>query len=127
METIFAVVVGILVGGVTCWLVQEFRARGRQARMEADHREERAALEGQLEQTASFNEIVEKAKEQLDTQFQATARQALQDSNSQFLDLAQENLGKTLEAAKGDFKQRHEQFEALVKPLTQTMTNSIHR
>ena len=119
METIFAVVVGILAGGVACWLVQEFRARGRQARMEADHREERAALQGQLEQTASFNEIVEKAKEQLDAQFQATARQALQDSNSQFLDLAQENLGMTLEAAKGDFKQRHEQFEALVKPLTQ--------
>ena len=119
METVFAAVVGILAGGAACWLVQGYRAGSRQARMEADHREERAALQGRLEQVDSFKEIVEKAKEQLDSRFQATASQALQANNSQFMSLAQENLGKTLEAAKGDFKQRHEQFEALVKPLTQ--------
>ncbi len=123
MELIVAVVVGILigsvVGGAACWLVQESRAKSRMSRMEADHREERAALQGRLEQTDNAEKILEMAKEQLKESFQATASQALQANNSQFMDLAQENLGKTLEAAKGDFKQRHEQFEALVKPLTQ--------
>ena len=123
MELIIAVVVGILIGGVVggaaCWLVQGSRAKSRQSRMEADHREERAALQGRLEQTDNAEKILEMAKEQLRESFQATASQALQANNSQFMDLAQENLGKTLEAAKGDFKQRHEQFEALVKPLTQ--------
>ena len=126
MEIIVAVVVGILVGGATCYLVQESRAKSRLSRMEADyreekaaHREEIAALQGRLEQTDNAEKILEMAKEQLKESFQATASQALQANNSQFMDLAQENLGKTLEAAKGDFKQRHEQFEALVKPLTQ--------
>ena len=126
MEIIVAVVVGILVGGATCYLVQESRAKSRLSRMEADYREEKAAqreeiaaLQGRLEQTANAEKILEMAKEQLKESFQATASQALQANNSQFMDLAQENLGKTLEAAKGDFKQRHEQFEALVKPLTQ--------
>ena len=130
MDSNVAVVVGILVGcllgGVTVWLVQGSRAKSRLARMEADWvkekaslREENAGLKGQLEQSSSAEKIVEMAKEQLNERFQATASQALQANNSQFMDLAQENLGKTLEAAKGDFKQRHEQFESLVKPLTQ--------
>ena len=123
MEIIVAVVAGILVGGVlagvSCWLVQGSRAKSRLSRMEADFREEKAALQGRLEQTDNAEKILEMAKEQLKESFQATASQALQANNSQFMDLAQENLGKTLEAAKGDFKQRHEQFEALVKPLTQ--------
>ena len=119
MEIIVAVTLGILIGGATCWLVQGFRAKSRQASMEADHRENVAMLQGRLEQADSANTILETAKEQLKETFQATASEALQANNSQFMSLAQENLGKTLEAAKGDFKQRHEQFEALVKPLTQ--------
>ncbi len=126
MELIVAVVVGLVVGGAVCWLVRGARAKSRMARMEGDWvkervalREENAGLKGQLEQRDSAEKILEMAKEQLKESFQATASQALQANNSQFMDLAQENLGKTLEAAKGDFKQRHEQFEALVKPLTQ--------
>jgi len=119
MEAIVAAIIGIVVGGAVCWLVQSYRARGRLAGMAAEHRETVAELRGQLSQAENTEKILETAKEQLRETFQATASQALQASNSQFLDLAQENLGKTLEAAKGDFKQRHEQFEALVKPLTQ--------
>ncbi|MCY3900403.1 MAG: DNA recombination protein RmuC [Caldilineaceae bacterium] len=126
VEVIVGIVAGCLLGGVVIWIVQGSRAKSRLARMEADWvkektalREENAGLKGQLEQSNSAEKIVEMAKEQLNERFQATASQALQANNSQFMDLAQENLGKTLEAAKGDFKQRHEQFEALVKPLTQ--------
>ena len=131
MEIIVAVVAGVLMGclcgGAAIWLVQGSRAKSRLSRNgggfpvkeRAALREENAGLKGQLEQSDSAEKIVEMAKEQLNERFQSTASQALQANNSQFMDLAQENLGKTLEAAKGDFKQRHEQFEALVKPLTQ--------
>ncbi|MXX24177.1 MAG: DNA recombination protein RmuC [Caldilineaceae bacterium SB0668_bin_21] len=126
VEIIIGSLAGCLLGGVVIWIVQGSRAKSRLARMEADWvkekaslREENAGLKGQLEQSNSAEKIVEMAKEQLNERFQATASQALQANNSQFMDLAQENLGRTLEAAKGDFKQRHEQFEALVKPLTQ--------
>ncbi len=124
MEIVVAVIAGVLVGGVVCWILQGSRARSRQSRMEADWvkretalREEIAGLKGQLAQRDSAEKILETAKDQLSESFQATASQVLQANNAQFIDLAQENLGKTLEEAKGDFKQRHEQFEALVKPL----------
>ena len=101
MEAIVAAVIGIVLGGAACWLVQGFRARGRLAGMEAEHREAVAELRGQLSQAESTEKILETAKEQLRETFQATASQALQASNSQFLDLAQENLGKTLEGREG--------------------------
>ncbi len=123
MDIVVAVVAGVLIGcllgGVAIWLVQGSRAKSRLSRMEADFREEKAALEGRLAQSVSAEEILETAKEQLKESFQATASQALQANNSQFMDLAQENLGKTLEVAKGEFKQSHAKFEELVKPLTQ--------
>lgn len=124
MEIVVAVIAGVLVGGAVCWILQGSRARSRQSRMEAGWikgetalREEIAGLKGQLAQRDSAEKILETAKDQLSESFQATASQVLQANNAQFIDLAQENLGKTLEEAKGDFKQRHEQFEALVKPL----------
>ena len=124
MEIVVAVIAGVLIGGAVCWILQGSRARSRQSRMEADWvkgetalREEIAGLKGQLAQRDSAEKILETAKDQLSESFQATASQVLQANNAQFIDLAQENLGKTLEEAKGDFKQRHEQFEALVKPL----------
>ena len=117
MELIVAVVVGIAVGGLVVWFAQEVRAKGRIATLDADHRETVAGLQGQLEQSKTGEALLEKAKEQLKESFEATASQALQRNNELFLSVAQENLGKALETAKGDFKERHEQFEALVKPL----------
>ena len=119
MELILALIVGILVGGLACWLTQEFRAKARLAKMESDHRAEAAGLRGQLEQIDSANKILDAAKEQLSEVFQATAGRALQSNNELFMNVARENLGKTLESAKGEFNQRHEQFQALVKPLAQ--------
>ena len=52
--------------------------------------------------------------------FQATASRALQSNNELFMNVAQQKLGTTLEAAKGEFRERHEQFQALVKPLSQS-------
>ena len=106
VELIVAVVVGIAVGGLVVWFAQEVRAKARVAR-----------LQGQLEQSKTGEALLETAKVQLKESFEATASQALQRNNELFLSVAQENLGKALETAKGDFKERHEQFEALVKPL----------
>ena len=108
METVIGVIVGLIVGGLACWLVQEFRNKARVAKME-----------GQLEQVSSTDQIVEAAKQQLGESFQATAAQALQSNNEQFLTLARENLGRTVESAKGELEKRHEQFQTLVKPLTE--------
>ncbi len=119
MEIIIGLIVGIVIGGLACWLAQEFRGKARRAAAESDHRETIASLRGQLEQVSSANQIIDAAKQQLGETFQAAAAQALQSSNEVFLSLAKENLGKTLESAKGEFNQRHEQFQALVKPLTE--------
>ena len=94
MEIIVAVVAGILVGGAACWWVQGSRAKSRQSVIEAHHREEKAALQGRLEERDNAEEILEMAKEQLKESFQATASQALQANNSQFMDLAQEKPGE---------------------------------
>ena len=119
MEAIIGVIVGLIIGGLACWLVQEFRGKARLASAESDYRETVANLQGQLEQVSSTNQILDAAKQQLGETFQATAAQALQSNNESFLTLAKENLGRTLESAKGEFNQRHEQFQALVKPLTE--------
>ncbi len=119
MELIVALIVGLILGGAACWLVQESRTRSRLAEQNAGSRETIAGLRGQLEQADNAAKILESAREQLSETFQATASRALQNNSQQFITVANENFGKTLESAKGDFKQRHEQFEALVKPLTQ--------
>lgn len=99
MEWIVALIVGIIVGGLACWLIQEQRAKSRLA--EAD----------------SASKVVEAAKEQLRDAFHATAAQVVRENREQFMDTASVTLGKALETAKGEFNQRHEQFQALVKPL----------
>ena len=119
MELIVALILGLILGGGACWLVQGSRSKSLLIKQDADHRETAAGLRGQLEQRDNAAKILETAKEQLSETFQATASRALQNNNELFMNVANENLGKTLESAKGDFKQRHEQFEALVKPLTQ--------
>ena len=118
-KLIAALVLGLVVGGAACWFVQGSRARSQLVRQDADYRETVAGLRGQLEQRDSADKILQAAKEQLSEAFHATASRALQSNSEMFMTVANENLGKTLESAKGDFKQRHEQFEALVKPLTQ--------
>lgn len=77
-----------------------------------------AHLKGLLEQAATAQELLETAKTQLGEQFKATASDVLQASNKQFMELSEQNLGKTMEQAKGELDQRHRQFQELVKPLS---------
>ena len=119
MELAVGVVFGLIIGGVASWLIRNARAKGEAALLVAEHREEVAHLQGQLTQSENAQSIVDAAKEQLNTEFEAAASRALQSNNQQFLQLAQENLGTTLESAKSEFNERHVQFQELVKPLTE--------
>ena len=81
--------------------------------------EEISRLTGLLEQAKTAQELLETAKGQLSEQFKATATDVLQSSNKQFMELSEQNLGKTMEQAKGELEQRHRQFQELVKPLAE--------
>ena len=147
MEWIIGVIIGLLVGGAAGWLVQEFRARSRLASQSVAHqtalatlqadRDQAAAdaqishaqevaglntqiyvLNGRLERTATASELLESAKTQFSEAAKLTAAEALQNNNKQFLDLAKENFGGTLETAQRELDQRHQQFQELVKPLS---------
>ena len=110
---------GAIIGAIIAWLIQGARAESRRAKDQAEHREIQARLTSKLEERENASRILETAKEQLSESFQATASRVLQANSQEFMNNAQQSLGKALETAKGDFKERHEQFEALVKPLAQ--------
>ena len=94
--------------------------RGSRASKEAANRQaEVARLQGQLEQAATTQQLLESAKAQFTEAAKLTAAEALQGNNDQFLKLANENLGKTLESAGRELQQRHQQFQELVKPLSE--------
>ena len=116
---IVGIVMGLIVGGASSWLIRSARAKVEVADSQAEYIREVENLKGQLQQTDSTQAILDAAKTQLSETFQATASQALQSSNKQFLQLAQQSLGTTLESAKSEFYQRHLQFQELVKPLSE--------
>ena len=119
MEWIVGIIIGLIVGGAASWLVRNARAKSDLASQQADYREEIAGLKGKLEQSDEAQAILDAAKEQLNEAFKSTASSALQNNNQAFLTLANENLGKTLESAKGELDRRHQQFQELVKPLAE--------
>ena len=94
MEIITALFIGLMIGAGACWFIMRYRT-----------------------------EISQETKEQIRNAVLTSAAQAFQANNNSFLDLANERLSSTMEAAKGEFNQRHEQFQALVKPLTEDYRN----
>ena len=50
MDLIIGLVVGLVIGGIICWVMQGYCSKARMAR-----------LEGQLEQTATANDLTETA------------------------------------------------------------------
>ena len=148
MELIIGIIIALAVGGAGCWFAQEFRAKSRLAAQTLDHQAASAAqqaahdaamsdlraghsdeiarlnaeiagLNGQLEQAATAQQLLESAKSQFSEAAKVTAATALQNNNQQFLDLAKENFGVTLETAQRELDQRHQQFQELVKPLSE--------
>lgn len=113
-------IVGLLIGTTLGIAGGWFVRSGRVSKEQADQRAEIARLNGQLEQTTTTRQLLEQAKAQFSEAAKLTAAEALQGNNEQFLKLANENLGRTLEQAKGEFEQRHRQFQELVKPLSES-------
>ena len=108
-------VLGLAVGGFVGWVVRN-NAKDPKA---AEHRAEIANLQGQLQQAHSLEELLESAKSQLESMAKVTAAEALHNNNDQFLQLANENLGRTMETAGRELQERHQQFQELVKPLSE--------
>ena len=90
---------------------------GHQAEL-AGLNEKIADLNGQMEQVANAAQMLETAKAQFSETAKLMAADALQSNNQQFLELAKENFGTTLETAQRELDQRHQKFQELVKPLS---------
>ena len=126
IELIAGVGIGLVIGLIIGYVVVSILDNRKIASLETAHRDQEnahrervAELNGRLEQMATAQEIVDNAKEQLGIEFEATASKVLQNSNDQFLQLANENMGLNLERARNEFDQRHQQFQSLVQPLVE--------
>ena len=119
MEWIIGGIIGLLIGGTVCWFVQESRTRSKLDKASAQHKMEMTGLQARLEIADNAQQIIESAKTQMGETFRAAAADALSGNNQQFLSLANENFGRTMESAKGEFDRRHQQFQEMVKPLAE--------
>lgn len=61
------------------------------------------------------------AREQLRDSFSALANDALKSNKQDFLQLAQENLGRFQSEAKGDLAQKQQAFSELIKPISDAL------
>ncbi|WP_316356765.1 DNA recombination protein RmuC [Candidatus Neptunichlamydia sp. REUL1] len=67
------------------------------------------------------SEDIEAAQEKLSLAFKALSSEALEKSNSSFLQLAKETLGKFQEKAKGDLEKRQESIEHVLRPVQESL------
>ncbi len=130
IELIAGVGIGLVIGLIIGYVVVSILDHRKIASLETAHRDQEnthrervAELNGRLEQMTTAQEIVDNAKEQLGIEFEATASKVLQNSNNQFLQLANESMGQNLERARNEFDQRHQQFQTLVQPLVENYGN----
>ncbi len=65
--------------------------------------------------------FVEDSKRELENAFKSLAGAALEGNNKQFLDLANERLGKVRTEASADLKARKQAIEELLKPMRETL------
>ena len=77
-------------------------------------KEERRGAEEKLELLKNMRENVQES-------FKALSSEALRSNNQTFLELAQENLMKFQEGAKGDLEKREQAIAELVKPLRESL------
>ncbi len=120
---ITGVAIGLAVGLIVGYLVSTWLDTSKIRGLETVHRERTEELNKQIAQSATAQELINSAKEQLTTEFQAVASQALQGNNEQFMQLADQKLGATMETAQRELDQRHRQFQELVKPLAEDYGN----
>lgn len=91
------------------------RAEKRVSELEATVEQERKAAAEKLD-------LLRKASEEMKNTFDSLAVKALQSNNESFLQLAQASLAQFQQQATGDLEQRKQAVEALVRPLTDSLT-----
>ncbi len=89
-------------------------------------REENIYLKArEVEQKRSMEEklaLLDVTQEKLSQAFKALSIEALEKSNTSFLQLAKETLGKFQEKAKGDLDRRQESIEHVLKPVKESLS-----
>jgi DNA recombination protein RmuC len=80
-----------------------------------------ATLEGERRNAEEKLRLLAEASEELKTQFKVLAAAALENNNSNFLDLAKSTLEKYQSEAKGELEKREKAVETMVKPIADSL------
>jgi len=94
-------------------------------RQQGATREELSRLQSRLEAERRAAdeklELLQQARTQLADAFRSLSADALTRNSQTFLELAQENLGRFQEAARGDLQQRQQAIDTLMKPIRESL------
>lgn len=120
---IVGVAIGLAAGLIIGFLLSTWLDTSKIRSLESVHKERTDELNKQIAESANAKELINDAKDQLTTEFQAIASQALQGNNEQFMQLADQKLSTTMQTAQRELDQRHRQFQELVKPLAEDYGN----
>jgi len=112
--------VAIFSAGVGGWIIY-FRLHRRIAALSEKNTELKTTLEmeraAQTDKLASLKQAQELARSQLTETFGHLSSQALKQNNEEFLKLAQENLKQFQNKAQGEFAQKEQAIDNLIKPI----------
>ncbi len=75
------------------------------------------------EQIAKERELLKEARDALHDSFRSLANQALEGNNKQFIELAKATLAKEAEVMRGDFKQKQQAIDELMRPLHKVLVD----
>ncbi len=133
---IVGLVIGLVVGGACgvaiAWILVSARASARVAADRERHAETigsaraevlslQATLEGERAAAEERRMAAEDMRRQLVGEFAELSRQALEQNNTQFLELADARLARSQQAARGDLDQRTQAIEQLLTPLREQL------
>jgi DNA recombination protein RmuC len=122
-------IIGIAIGALGVWLALRARlaelVAARNARSEAERQIATlsATLEHERVAAAEKLQVVEQAQIKLTDSFKALASEALQSNNKAFVDLAKAELAQHQLQAREELEKRKVAMDALVKPITESLTS----
>jgi DNA recombination protein RmuC len=134
-------VAGLVVGGLTTWVVQRnsriaeleqlLRTKDDEVRSLNETNSKSAAaiaqlntlLEEQKKSTAEKLAVLNEAQSKLSDAFNTLSASALRSNNQTFLELANATLEKFQQGARGDLDARQKSIEELVKPLKESLVS----
>lgn len=82
----------------------------------------RREIEMEKTYTAETKALLNKSKEELSIAFKAASSEALSQSAKEFLSLAEQNLSKWQQQAKGDLTLKHKEVESLIDPIKESLS-----